>query len=239
MEQNFSNFISVFPYADETMRTAAVATLMQKAQANSDAYDILVDITEKYLYNFDSPIYSEDYYLLFLRNILDTSLAKNDPRSVRLKFRLDALNKNRPGMLAANFAYTTRRGAKATLRATPVSSRLLLIFYDPDCDHCKEVMGELQENQSLSAAVDSGKLQVLAIYSGDDRDLWKQTAPSLPESWTVGYESGMLQENGSYVIRTLPTLYLLDANKQVLQKETSVTSLLTEIGISATTSSSR
>ena len=231
MEQNFSNFISVFPYADDISRKTAVNTLMQKANANSEAYAILVDIAEKYLYNFDSPVYSEEYYILFLRNILDSPMAADDPRSIRLKFRWDAINKNRPGMTAADFVYTTSGGNTATLYSTHITSRLLLIFYDPDCEHCKEVMGELQSNQSLYDVVSSGKLQVLAIYSGDDHDLWIRTASSLPQYWSVGYDTGILQENGSYVIRTLPTLYLLDANKQVILKETSIASLLSAIGV--------
>lgn len=225
MEQNFSNFISVFPHADEGARSTAVATLMQKAESNNGAYSILIDITEKYLYNLDSPIYSEDYYLLFLRQILDSHRMSNDSHRMRLQFRWNVLNKNRPNTTATDFAYTSRNGINATLHTTPTEHRLLLLFYDPDCEHCREVMGELQENRALADAVASGKLQVLAVYSGEDHDLWVRTAPSLPQEWVVGYEAGMLQENDLYVIRTLPTLYLLDANKQVLFKDISITSL--------------
>lgn len=231
MEQNFSNFISVFPYANESAHTTAISTLMLKAEANSEAYTLLADIAEKYLYNLDSPVYSEDYYLLFLRHILASDMMANDPNNARLKFRWDALNKNRSGMLAADFAYTTPNGTAATLHTFPTPSHLLLIFYDPDCEHCKEVMNELQNNQLLSSAISSGKLQILAIYSGDDYDLWKKTAHLLPKEWNVGYDSGTLQENGSYVIRTLPTLYLLDYNKKVLLKETSISSILSELDI--------
>ena len=230
MEQNFSNFISVFPYADETARTTATETLMRKAATNGKAYDTLADIAEKYLYNLDSPMHSEDYYILFLKQMLNLPMKADDPRSARLQFRWDAVNKNRPGMTAANFDYTTRNGIATTLHSTSATSHILLIFYDPDCDHCKDVMNELQSNQPLSSAAAAGKLQILAIYSGDDHDLWTRTASSLPQNWLVGYDPGTLQENGSYIIRTLPTLYLLDANKQVLQKETSITSVLSAIG---------
>lgn len=231
MEQAFSNFISVFPYAGKAAQTTAVATLMHKAEADARAYVLLTDIAEKYLYELDSPVSSEDYYLLFLRQMLDTSLMANDHRGMRLRFRWEALNKNRPGMTAADFSYTTPDGTRHTLHTTPTPTPLLLLFYDPDCDHCKEVMLELQSNQSLSSAIASGKLHVLAIYSGDDHDLWKRTASSLPKTWSVGYDAGTLQENGSYVIRTLPTLYLLDTNKQVILKEASITSLLSETGV--------
>ncbi|MCH5174586.1 MAG: hypothetical protein J1F40_01720 [Prevotellaceae bacterium] len=66
--------------------------------------------------------------------------------------------------------------------------------------------------------------------SGDDHYLWIRTSSSQPQDWTVGYDTGELQGNGSYVIRTLPTLYLLDATRQVIKKEISITSLLSEIG---------
>ena len=60
---------------------------------------------------------------------------------------------------------------------------------------------------------------MLAVYSGDDRDLWERDAAVLPAEWTVGYESGWLQDTGAYVLRAMPTLYLLDRNKQVILKD--------------------
>ena len=87
-------------------------------------------------------------------------------------------------------------------------------------------MSELQADKTLSNAVSSGKIKVLAVYSGDDYHLWKRTAASLPASWIVGYEAGVLQENGSYVLRAMPTLYLLNCNKEVVLKDASTIQLL-------------
>lgn len=215
MEQSFANFISVFPYADEQARRTAVGTLLDKAEADSVAYVLLRDVAEKYLYEPDSPISSEDYYILFLERFVDSAIL-GEYGTLRLRRQLEAARKNRPGMIAADFAYTTRDGINGTLHKTTTEGDMLLIFYDPDCDHCKEVMGNLQADKALSNAIASGKLKVLAIYSGDDQNLWKRTATSLPDNWTVGYESGVLQENGLYVLRTMPTLYLLDRNKKVI-----------------------
>ena len=218
MEQNFSNFISVFPYADGQARQTAVKTLLDKAAGDSAAYVLVRDIAEKYLYDPNSPMLSEDYYILFLECFVNSSVL-GEYSILRLRRQLEAARKNRPGMLAADFAYTTRDGNEATLHKTVSEGDLLLIFYDPDCEHCKEIMKELQASKELSNAIASGKLKVLAVYSGEDHDLWKRTVASLPDSWTVGYESGVLQENGSYVLRALPTLYLLDRNKKVLLKD--------------------
>ena len=218
MEQNFSNFISVFPYANEAAHAAAVDSLMHKAEADSTAYTMLADIAEKYLYDLNSPVSSEAFYLLFLRQIINSPIMASNHRTTRLLYRLEALEKNRPGMTAADFSYVTRDGRQTTLHSTKHKGDLLLIFYDPDCEHCKEIMERLRKDTTLKRMVADRKLAVLAIYSGDDHDLWVKTAPSLPDSWTVGYEPGTMQENGSYVLRAMPTFYLLD-NKKVIQKD--------------------
>ena len=122
-------------------------------------------------------------------------------------------------MTAANFSYVTRDGKRRSLRDTKVNGSLLLIFYDPDCDHCKEIMAELQANGTLSAAIVGGRMTVLAVYAGEDRELWQETAPSLPERWIVGLDTSDLEEKGLYVLRAMPTLYLLDSDKKVILKD--------------------
>ena len=220
MEQNFSNFISVFPYADEAARRAAVKTLTDKAEADSTAYALMRDIAEKYLYEPDSPMLSEDYYMLFLERFVSSAVL-GEYTTLRMRRQLEAASKNRPGTTAADFAYTTRDGRSTTLHATAVGRELLLIFYDPDCEHCQEVMGGLQQSSELKDMTADGRLSVVAIYSGDDHDLWQHTASQLPADWVVGYDSGELQENGAYVLRTMPTLYLLDRDKKVVRKDVS------------------
>lgn len=221
MEQNFSNYISVFPYAEEEARKHAVETLLGKAEADSAGYVLLRDIAKKYLYEPNSPMLSEEFYILFLEHLVKSPILGEYGRQ-RAYRQLDAACKNRPGMTAADFAYTTREGNKTTLHQTDTEGELLLIFYDPDCEHCKEVMSELQTEKTLS----DGSVKVLAIYSDEDHELWKRTAGLLPKEWTVGYEGGALQENGSYVLRAMPTLYLLDRKKKVILKDVQPAQLL-------------
>lgn len=225
MEQNFSNFISVLPYAEEEARKHAVETLLGKAEADSAGYVLLRDIAEKYLYEPNSPMLSEEFYILFLERLVKSPILGEYGRQ-RAYRQLDAACKNRPGMTAADFAYTTREGNKTTLHQTDTEGELLLIFYDPDCEHCKEVMGDLQANKAFCDVVASGNIKVLAIYSDEDYELWKRTAGLLPKEWTVGYDGGTLQENGSYVLRAMPTLYLLDREKKVILKDVQPAQLL-------------
>ena len=209
VEQAFSNFISVFPIASADARVKAVGALMDKASASRDDYAMIAEIADIYLYTFDSPIESEDYYILFLREITASPVLSDDEK-IRYAAQLEDALLNRPGNIAADFEFDTRDGRHTSLHKE-IKSRTLLIFYDPDCSHCRQVLARL-----MAEPIDA---DVIAVYSGDDRSLWEMTADQLPDGWTVGYEDGTLQEDGVYVLRTLPTLYLIGPDKIVVEKD--------------------
>lgn len=227
VEQAFANFISVFPIATDEARQQAMSTLIARATGSPLSYTFITEIAEKYLYDADSPLVSEDYFILFLRGIIDSPTI-NRAAKVRPRMQLEAALKNRPGMTAADFAYETLDGHQATLHTTPANdgSDFLLIFFDPDCDHCLDVMGRITADATIGARVADGSLTILAIYSGEERELWQTVGDSLPSQWIVGYDDCSILENGTYVIRNYPTLYLLDSNKRVTAKELSVDNLL-------------
>ena len=230
MEQAFSNFISVFPYAGDDARRRAVRSVMTAAHdADREAYMKLVEVAEKYLWETESPLFSEEFYTPFLEHIAASSPA-DDYSTLRYRYQLEAVRKNRPGELAADFAYVDRSGRSRMLRKTPVRNRLLVIFYDPDCDHCHDVMASLRDDAVLSQAVADGSLTVLALSVGDNRAQWERTAAQLPEQWLAGFVTSDILGTQRYVMRSMPTLYLLDADKRVLLKEPSPSSLTDLLG---------
>lgn len=218
MEQTFSNFISVFPYADESARRRAAVRVMTAAQTDREAYMKLASVAEKYLWESDSPLKSEDFYIPFLEHITASGPA-DDYTLLRYRYQLEAARKNRPGSLAADFAYVDRNGRSSMLRKTPAKGSLLMIFYDPECEHCQDVMSVLRADSVLVRGVSEGWLTVLALYAGDDVVLWERSAGSLPAEWRVGRVTSDIMGTGRYVLRSLPTLYLLDSDKRVLLKE--------------------
>ncbi|MCH5179536.1 MAG: DUF5106 domain-containing protein [Prevotellaceae bacterium] len=218
MEQNFSNFISVVPYADEQARREAIDTLLSKAGSTPKAYKLLSAIAEDYLYNPNSPMYDEETYILFLENMINSPIL-DIARTTRLRHQLRYAKLNRPGMKAADFSYTTREGKRTRLHTTQTAGPLLLLFYDPDCDHCKELMTRLCASSCLEQLVANGRLSVLAIYADFDTKLWKSTNKELPKNWTVGINLGEIYDKELYSLRSLPVLYLLDADKTVILKD--------------------
>ena len=144
--------------------------------------------------------------------------AQDEAQEAREKYLREIAAKNKPGSTAADFLFELRDGSQTTLHefSTQANSPILLIFYDPDCHHCLEVMQAIKDS-SLST-----QCRILAIDAEDDRDLWDASAQSLPENWSVGFALDPIQDDDTYVFLDSPTLYLLSPDKTVILKDTSL-----------------
>lgn len=228
MEQNLVNFLSLFPHAQTEARTEAVKSLMERAETDKAAYLLLAELAEKYLYTTSSPMQNEEHFIPFLEEITGNSLLDETEKS-RFRFLLSAALKNRPGTMAADFTYLTPDSKQQTLYSLPVAHRLLLLFYDPDCLHCRETINALRTASRLQQLMKSGQLTVLAVCVGDDRDLWESSLKELPVSWLAGFDIGCIRKEERYLLPDMPVMYLLDEEKRVVKKEVSLHHLLLEL----------
>lgn len=217
MAQNFANFASVFPVATPEAIEAGIDTLLSKASVNKDALELMVRIADDYLYETDSPVYNEEHYILFLNRLLASPYLDTTAK-MRPEFQLKEAMKNRVGHSATDFEFTDREGQPRKLSDIRAKDDILLIFFNPDCDHCRQVLHELQNDSTRKAEIDSGWLTVVAIYSGDEADAWKEYAATLPDNWIVGIEPMKVLDDEIYVLREFPTVYLLDKNLIVKAK---------------------
>ena len=71
----------------------------------------------------------------------------------------------------------------------------------------------------LKKYISKENLEVLAVYSGENKEKWIEKYDDLPSDWTIGYEPGKIEENDIYILRAMPTIYLLDPDKIVFKKE--------------------
>lgn len=65
-----------------------------------------------------------------------------------------------------DFDYVLPNGKNNSLLRTGVKGdRLLLVFYDPECPSCHDVMNQMIMDEDLRNAVADGKVTVLAVYT--------------------------------------------------------------------------
>lgn len=217
MEQSFVNYISLFPHVRKETLPDNIRNLLEKAAADPAGFRMLNDIAEHYLDDPNSPMRNEGYYILFLEELLRLpGLSEYD--RIRPAYRLETARKNRPGTVAADFSYTDRNGNRRTMHATR-GKRLLLLFYDPACSHCSEILDGLRRSAIISNLIKDKELTVLAVYTEGDRNLWNETKAFLPQEWTVAIDESRIVERELYSLPAMPVIYLLNRNKRVILKD--------------------
>lgn len=220
-EQGFVNFIAIL--ADNTPEELVRESLKNWCTGfvgKDHARRVLTQTTDEYLYNPNSPFYNEGLYGMYLEALLG-KLPQTDAMRSSYQFKLKLVKRNNPGNRATDFTYYLPDGRRRTLADTKVKGdRLLLMFYDPECESCHEVLLQMAADATLAEAVRTGKLSVLAIYTEGNDEAWRKTLADMPEGWTVGTDHEAIKTGALYDLKAMPSLYLLDGNKQVILKDT-------------------
>lgn len=219
-EQKLADFIGLLSTTpDSALRDKAVDGMLDKAKSNRPNFDHFIKLYERYLYDGNSPMRNDIVYESVLRYLIKTDLLSDlEKEAYRPIYKL--LLRNKAGQLAEDFSYELANGKKQKLSQTKAKYTFLL-FYDPECSHCKETIHQLRDTPQLVQLFEQQQVQVLAIDPWGDRNKWKDYIPEISEKWINGFdsESKILSFN-LYDLKASPTIYLLDENKRVLLKDT-------------------
>ena len=184
-EQGFVDFANLMQYADSASAACAAMTFADSICHDEQRLAFFENHIEHYLGNRYSPVRNDITYAHLLR-----ALATHQPRYSSL---LRLIDRNQVGTQAADFSYRDEKGVQR--RLYELNSQLtLVVFYDPDCELCKEVMKEIKQSKEMAA--NAFRLKLLYIKEVDAPDVWKL-----------------------YNLTAMPSLYLLDSQKQVLVKD--------------------
>lgn len=201
------------------IREKAWNVLTEQLANEERACEVFSDFMREYLFDSNSPGYDELLYAEFLQS-LSEHIDPNDVRQSTFRFRLELIRRNLPGSRASDFTYCLPDGKKSTLSRTKVQgNRLLLLFYDPECGHCEEIIGQIENDETLAQAVQAGKASVLAVYTEGNDSVWRASVGRMPVAWQVVTDHEQIKEHALYDLKAMPTLYLLDGNKRVLLKD--------------------
>lgn len=190
----------------------------QQAKPAGNVFPQAVALTTRYFYDPNSPLRSEDLYRPFVSRLAVSALVEPDLRDA---YAWDArmCSLNRVGTPAADFIFVDTAGKRRNLYGIR-AERILLIFGNPDCTACKDLMEQMNGAPGISARIADGSLKVVDIYIDEDIDLWRARMEAYPASWINGYDPTFsIRTDLSYNVRAVPSIYLLDADKTVLLKD--------------------
>ena len=215
----FMHFISKFPYATKDKIHEGVKKMLDYALVDVVMYNYFYKLGERFLYDDpNSTMRNDEYFIPFLEHVVSTPKIVEENK-IRHKYLLNLAYKNRPGEKASNFTYTLNSEQTGTLYG--ISSKyVLLMFFNPDCRECQHTTAQLKEDTTISAAISSGTLKILAVYPDEDPELWRKYLAQIPSTWINGYDKTLaVKSEALYDLRAIPTLYLLDKDKTVIFKD--------------------
>lgn len=220
-EQGFVNQISLLAdgATPEKVIRESLKNWCSRFMPEAQARQVMMQLADDYLYNPNSPFYNEGLYGVYLETMLEV-LPEEDARRSSFDFKLRLLRRNKVGDKATDFSYYLPDGQKKSLATTSTrGNRLLLVFYDPECESCHEVLREMTADASLAGAVKAGRVTVLAVYTEGNQEAWRKGLADMPEGWIIGTDRQKVKEEALYDLKAMPSLYLLDGQKRVLLKD--------------------
>ncbi len=203
-----------------TSADMAVDALTEKTANNKDMYYRIAGFIDKYSMEPETRQLDEDTYDHILGRMESSPWLEDYecaiPRSQRQRLAM-----NRPGTLAADFAYETPTGKRSLLSAI-YAEYTLVYFYNPGCDGCSGVRGIMEYSPVITAMQSEGTLKILAMYPEDDMAVWKEHQANMPAGWINARDPRGVVRTRLYDIHTMPSLYLLDKDKTVILRDASL-----------------
>lgn len=194
--------------------------LMNKPGVPHGVNQRMIEMTRRYLYDPNSPLRCEDFFLPMAEKLLHSKLISDDDR-MQYEYEVRMCRMNAVGTQATDFVFIDTKGRRQTLYGVSAEFTLL-VFGNPDCHACKELVEMMAEDPVANELVKSGRLKVVDIYIDQEIDIWKERMHTYPKAWINGYDpTFQIRNDHLYNVRAVPSMYLLDADKKVLLKDAS------------------
>lgn len=221
-EQGFVNFIDLLSRMDSLTAARSADAFVTKAFAQKQSADTFTSLSHHYLENPQSPLRNDAVYVVLLRSMRRRKGLTPTQRQ-SLDYKIRTFGSNLPGQRAADFQFVDRRGKHHRL-SDYRHERVLLFFYDPDCDNCHRISSQLSRDHRLAGT------RVLAIYPDGDTPHWQRTPQTFPRTWTDGYSPrGEVNAKLLYTVRATPTLMLIGRGGLVELKDPTPEQLLSHL----------
>ena len=224
VEQKLANFIYMLDMLPMKGAREAVARMAQLAEAceladsTSNVFESFVTFSDKYLYDPNSPMRNEDYYLVYAAR-LQQSPFLDEVIKEKYAYIVQMCSRNAVGTKAADFRFMDRKGKIHSLYGIG-TQYTLLFFSNPGCESCLEIINFLKANARVDEMIKTGILSVVNVYIDEDIEAWRDYMPIYPETWYNGFDPEFkIRNENTYHVRAIPSLYLLDEQKTVLIKD--------------------
>lgn len=221
-EQFLVNYFAIGDVAGVRALGEASKAFFSKSDAFADS--VMIAMTEKYFGTAASPLFSDSLYL----SVMDEARKAgklSDAQKIVLADKIRLMGMNKPGSDAPDIEYLTPDGKTHRFREM-LGRPTVLLIYNIGCSTCHALMQYLSDHSSYRRWVEEGKINLVAITSAEDRDLWIAEQKFVPDYAVSGLDTKMdiiLKE--LLDVRAYPTLYFFDKELKVVAKDIQIDEL--------------
>ena len=210
-----SEYVSYIPPRDAD---SLLRALIYRASQSKPVLEFFGMVAEVVLHDPNSPLRNDEYYIPVLESILSSPLLDEYER-IAPEYDLEIARKNRIGTIANDFVYTLADGSQHRMHDIEASYTILM-FSNPGCPMCREIMEEITSSPLLNELTERGDLRTLSLYPDEDLEAWHEHFEDMPTSWIRAYDKGQkITLERLYNLSAIPALYLLDNQKRVIIKD--------------------
>lgn len=163
-----------------------IACFTRKAFSNAAAKERFENLIEHYFEDQLSPVRNDRVYLIFLEE-MKNSPCFDETEKERIAFKIKTTNKNLPGDIAINFKFKDENGKEHQL-SDYKDQKVILYFYDPDCENCHEVSAWLKQ-QTIPADI-----KVLKMIA-DNHISYMYSLKNMPTIFLLDKENKVILKN--------------------------------------------
>lgn len=215
-EQALVNYIDLLARVPMEMADTCLTKTIRRSMQESKMEEYITELFHRYLMDPNSPLRYEELYEPIARLL---STHPDLVKSTKAQHDLRLIHLNRRGTVANDFVYTLYGGMQHRLHQLKANYTILL-FYNPDCETCAEVLRQMKQSALLNEWLTGKQVKLLAVYPEEEYKLWEAYRSQVPENWINAYdkEHKLLYEE-LYDLKAMPSLYLLNSKKEVLLKD--------------------
>ncbi len=145
----------------------------------------------------------------------------NNPRCLtskkqEIQRRLTGIEKMVEGVSCPNLPVQNENGTEETIRLTGGDKYQLLVFYESDCGHCKELLSELKE--WYAKPENAVWFTIYSVALDEDINHWLTAFSKNNFQWNDCYAPGGINSKAAndYYVLSTPTLFLVDNDGKLL-----------------------
>jgi len=139
-----------------------------------------------------------------------------------LRKQIDLIRPNLIGMKGENLIMDSYKGIHVALHDIE-KDFTILIFWEPDCGHCKETIPKLK---TYYDKVKGTGIEVFSVCTTADKAKWSKFIEDNKLTWINGWDPERKSNFDYYYnVQTTPMIYIFDRNKIIIAKKLSVESV--------------